>query len=210
MLIRIWNWKLLRYFGIEFMIPHLIAKNSQPWVTTSSKHLKISNDSKPFLLCLNLWFIKMVFKKPSEFQNVRETCAKMIVSANNCLLGHLGADCCNVDSTHLVIFLTGSRSKFDRIFWYNFPVSDCFWSMCSISMSYLPILQKTSIAHRSIWTQMIHLKWFIIMINDKYCPVYADRTDGQVALKNVDKIACILILCFFLIYKPVLNLIWMN
>ena len=156
MLIRIWNWKLLRYFGIEFMIPHLIAKNSQPWVTTSSKHLKISNDSKPFLLCLNLWFIKMVFKKPSEFQNVRETCAKMIVSANNCLLGHLGADCCNVDLTHLVIFLTGSRSKFDRIFWYNFPVSDCFGA-CALFQWAICLFYKKQVLH----TDQYEPKWFI-------------------------------------------------
>lgn len=40
--------------------------------------------------------------------------------------------CCNVDLTHLVIFLTGYRSKFDRIFSYNFPFTDCFWSMCPI------------------------------------------------------------------------------
>ena len=42
------------------------------------------------------------------------------------------AACCNVDLTHLVIFLTGYRSKFDRIFSYNFPFTDCFWSMCPI------------------------------------------------------------------------------
>ena len=50
------------------------------------------------------------------------------------------AACFNVDLTHLVIFLTGYRSKFDRIFSYNFPFTDCFWSIrpiCRLKKTYL-------------------------------------------------------------------------